>query len=87
MSWRDNLRQVEPYVAGEQPKMRNLVKLNTNENPYGPGEKVKAAIRDFDSEVLNLYPNPDAETLRHQLAMYHGLADDQVYLGLSLIHI
>lgn len=81
MSWRDHLRQVEPYVAGEQPKMRNLVKLNTNENPYGPGEKVKAAIRDFDSEVLNLYPNPDAETLRHQLAMYHGLADDQVYLG------
>lgn len=39
MSWRNNLRDVEPYVAGEQPKMSNLIKLNTNENPYEPGEK------------------------------------------------
>lgn len=81
MNWRENLRQVEPYVAGEQPKMHNLIKLNTNENPYGPGEKVAQAIRDFDSQVLNLYPNPDAEGLRHDLALYHGLEDEQVYLG------
>lgn len=81
MSWRENLRKVEPYVAGEQPKMRNLVKLNTNENPYGPGEKVQEAIKAFDSGILNLYPNPDGEDLRHALASYHGLNDDQVYLG------
>lgn len=81
MSWQDCLRDVDPYVAGEQPKMKNLIKLNTNENPYGPGEKVKAAIASFDAETLRLYPNPDAEDLRHSLACYYGLSDDQVYLG------
>ena len=48
MNWRNNLRDVEPYVAGEQPKMSHLIKLNTNENPYEPGEKVKEAIQTFD---------------------------------------
>ncbi|MGX8680739.1 MAG: aminotransferase class I/II-fold pyridoxal phosphate-dependent enzyme, partial [bacterium] len=78
MSWRDNLRQVEPYVAGEQPKLLNLIKLNTNENPYGPGEKVKEAIANFDYNRLKLYPNADAVDLRHALAAYHGLKDEQV---------
>ena len=68
MSWRDNLRQVEPYVAGEQPKMKNLIKLNTNENPYDPGEKVREAIQRFDANRLRLYPNADAENLRHAVA-------------------
>lgn len=81
MSWRDNLRQVEPYVAGEQPKLLNLIKLNTNENPYGPGEKVKEAIANFDYNRLKLYPNADAVDLRHALAAYHGLKDEQVFLG------
>lgn len=47
MSWQDKLRNVEPYQAGEQPKIKNLIKLNTNENPYHPGEKVMAAISDL----------------------------------------
>ena len=81
MSWKDKLREVEPYVAGEQPKIKNLVKLNTNENPYDPGKKVKIAIQNFDSSELPLYPNPDAEDLRHALAIYHGLKDNQVFLG------
>lgn len=81
MSWRDNLRQVEPYVAGEQPKIDNLIKLNTNENPYAPGEKVAEAIKNFNSERLKLYPNADAATLRHALAQYQGLQDNQVFLG------
>lgn len=48
MSWQDKLRNVEPYQAGEQPKIKNLVKLNTNENPYHPGQKVTTAIENFD---------------------------------------
>ena len=81
MSWQKNLRKTDPYTAGEQPKIQNLIKLNTNENPYGPGEKVKQAIKDFDSESLKLYPDPDASRLKHALALYHGLEDDQVFIG------
>ncbi|WP_028042899.1 histidinol-phosphate transaminase [Candidatus Stoquefichus massiliensis] len=81
MSWQDKLRNVEPYQAGEQPKIQNLIKLNTNENPYAPGEKVKQAILNFNADVLPLYPNPDADELKHSLALYHGLQDNQVFLG------
>ncbi|WP_050637417.1 histidinol-phosphate transaminase [Candidatus Stoquefichus sp. SB1] len=81
MSWQDKLRNVEPYQAGEQPQIKNLIKLNTNENPYDPGTKVKQAILDFDSSLLPLYPRPDADELKHSLALYHGLADDQVFIG------
>ena len=81
MSWRNNLRDVEPYVAGEQPKMSNLIKLNTNENPFEPGEKVKEAIQSFDPFKLRLYPDADASKLKHLIAEYHGLEDDQVFLG------
>lgn len=81
MSWQDKLRNVEPYQAGEQPKIKNLIKLNTNENPYDPGLRVKKAIQDFDSTVLPLYPNPDADDLKHTIAQYHGLTDQQVFLG------
>jgi len=81
MSWQDKLRNVEPYEAGEQPKIQNLIKLNTNENPYDPGLKVKAAIANFQSSTLPLYPNPDADDLKHVIASYHGLDDQQVFLG------
>lgn len=81
MSWQDKLRVVEPYQAGEQPKIKNLIKLNTNENPYDPGEKVKEAILNFQSSILSLYPNPDADDLKHAIASYHGLEDHQVFLG------
>ena len=81
MSWQEKLRNVEPYQAGEQPKIKNLIKLNTNENPYHPGEKVISAISDFDAAILSLYPNPDADDLKHSLAQYHGLNDAEVFLG------
>ena len=81
MSWQEKLRKVEPYQAGEQPKIKNLIKLNTNENPYDPGLKVKEAIQNFSSSVLNLYPNPDADELKQAIAKYHGLNDNQVFLG------
>ena len=73
MSWQEKLRNVEPYQAGEQPKIKNLIKLNTNENPYHPGEKVISAISDFDAAILSLYPNPDADDLKHSLAQYHEM--------------
>ena len=81
MNWRNNLRDVEPYVAGEQPKMSHLIKLNTNENPYEPGEKVKEAIQTFDPFELRLYPDADASKLKHLIAEYHGLDDKQVFIG------
>ena len=46
MSWQDKLRQVEPYVAGEQPKISNMIKLNTNENPYGPCKQIKDILKE-----------------------------------------
>lgn len=81
MSWQDKLRNVEPYQAGEQPKILNLIKLNTNENPYDPGLKVKNAIQNFDSSTLPLYPNPDADELKRAIAKYHRLNEKQVFLG------
>lgn len=81
MSWQDKLRQVEPYVAGEQPKINNMIKLNTNENPYAPCKQIKDILKEIDIEKLKLYPNSDGEELRHALAKYHGLKDEQVFLG------
>lgn len=52
MSWEGNVRKVVPYVAGEQPKEQDVIKLNTNENPYPPAPGVAAAIRGFDCDVL-----------------------------------
>ena len=81
MTWTDNLRKVTPYVAGEQPKMRDLIKLNTNENPYGPAPAVEKALRDFDAETLRLYPSADADDLRQDLADYYGLKPSQIFIG------
>lgn len=58
-----------------------MIKLNTNENPYGPSDRVKEVLKEIDIEKLKLYPNSDGEELRHALADYHGLKDDQVFLG------
>ncbi|WP_296876770.1 histidinol-phosphate transaminase [Thomasclavelia sp.] len=81
MSWQEKLRQVEPYVAGEQPKIVNMIKLNTNENPYGPSEKVKEVLKEIDIDKLRLYPNSDAVELKQALANYYQLDEDQVFLG------
>ena len=81
MSWQDKLRKVEPYVAGEQPKIVNMIKLNTNENPYGPSDKIKNVIKEIDIDKLRLYPNSDAADLRIALAKYYGLDENQVFIG------
>lgn len=81
MSWKDYLRDVEPYVAGEQPKMVNLIKLNTNENPYGPSPKVESALKLLESEKLRLYPDADASGLKKALADLHHLKPEQIFIG------
>ena len=73
--------QLVPYVPGEQPKMANLVKLNTNENPYAPSPKVIAAIAQAAAHGLQLYPDPDATALREAIAVQYGLGPRHVFVG------
>jgi histidinol-phosphate aminotransferase len=75
------VRRLRPYVPGEQPKMRGLIKLNTNENPYPPSPKVLAAIKAAADERLRLYPNATADGLRARLAKFHGCAPDHFIAG------
>ena len=80
MSWQDKLREVEPYVAGEQPKIVNMIKLNTNENPYGPSPKIKEVLTSLDIDRLRLYPNSDAVDLRKELAIIMDLKKNKYFL-------
>lgn len=74
------VKEIEPYVPGEQPKDRKYIKLNTNENPYPPSKKALDAI--YNSlDCLNLYPEPTTEDLREELASNYGLNKDQVFVG------
>lgn len=79
--WSDFVKTLEPYVPGEQPKMANLVKLNTNENPYGPSPKVLEAIRLNASDSLRLYPDPTAHDLKQAIADYYHVGMEQVFVG------
>lgn len=79
--WSPIVHTLTPYVAGEQPKIQNLVKLNTNENPYGPSPKVIAALQAEAAETLRLYPDPDSSRLKAAIAEYHQLQPDQVFVG------
>ena len=62
-AWEENIRRVEPYVPGEQPKKAKMIKLNTNENPYAPAPGVTAAAHGFDTDCLRLYPDPDRKSV------------------------
>ncbi|MDF0379142.1 histidinol-phosphate transaminase [Methylophilus sp. YYY-1] len=79
--WSKIVHELTPYVPGEQPKLQNLVKLNTNENPYGPSPKVIAALQAEAADSLRLYPDPDSSRLKAALAEYHGLQANQVFVG------
>lgn len=79
--WSELVHRLTPYVPGEQPKLQNLVKLNTNENPFGPSPKVLAALQAEASESLRLYPDPDSSRLKSAIAEYHGLQANQVFVG------
>ncbi len=79
--WSTLVKQLTPYVPGEQPRHPNLVKLNTNENPYPPSPKVLEALSSVDGDALRRYPDPESNELRHRLACYFDLRPDQVFLG------
>ncbi len=79
--WSDLVAGLEPYVPGEQPTLANLVKLNTNENPFGPSPRVREAIVAAAGDNLRLYPPPDIAQLKGAIADYHGLAAEQVFVG------
>ncbi len=74
-------RGLHAYVPGEQPKIRGLIKLNTNENPYPPSPKVLAAVRAATDDRLRRYPNPAADALRARLAKLHGCAPENLIVG------
>jgi histidinol-phosphate aminotransferase len=79
--WSPLVSRLSPYVPGEQPKIAKLVKLNTNENPYGPSPKVLEAIRAELGDGLRLYPDPEATALKEAIATYHDLKPNQVFVG------
>jgi histidinol-phosphate aminotransferase len=79
--WNSLVSKLEPYVPGEQPRVQNLIKLNTNEHPYGPSPKVLAAIAAQTNDSLRLYPDPTALELREAIAGRFGLTAAQVFVG------
>ncbi|EYR90143.1 histidinol-phosphate transaminase [Acinetobacter baumannii 45057_4] len=82
--WSPEVRELEPYVPGEQPKIQNLLKLNTNENPYPPSPKVVEAVQEVlheQADVLRLYPDPDATVLKQAIAKQQNIDVSQVFEG------
>ena len=77
-----NIRQVEPYVPGEQPQ-EQVVKLNTNENPYPPSPEVKKALASLDTDAFRLYPDPASSVLVKALAEQYQVGEDQVFVGVG----
>ena len=75
------VRKLHAYVPGEQPKVKGLIKLNTNENPYPPSPKVLSAMQAAIDGRMRLYPNPSAQLLREQLAALHQCSPDQIIIG------
>lgn len=82
--WSPEVRELEPYVPGEQPKIQNLLKLNTNENPYPPSPKVVEAVQAVlhgQADALRLYPDPDATALKQAIAKQQNIEISQVFVG------
>ena len=79
--WSAVVHGLTPYVPGEQPKLANLVKLNTNENPYGPSPRVLDAVRAEAADTLRLYPDPGSDRLRAGIAALHDVGAEQVFVG------
>lgn len=79
--WSPFVKELVPYVPGEQPKIANLVKLNTNENPYGPSPKAIAAMQAELGDSLRLYPDPNSDRLKQSVADHYGVSTAQVFVG------
>ena len=81
--WRKNLRVVDPYVPGEQPKQEDMIKLNTNENPYPPAPDVEKVLKSMETGDFRLYPKPDARELVDALAKEYNVPAEQVFVGVG----
>ena len=81
--WEENIRKVVPYVPGEQPRESNIIKLNTNENPYPPSPLVKKAMEELEVNKLRLYPDPVASELVGELANYYRVDESQIFVGVG----
>ena len=82
-NWEQNVRKVVPYVPGEQPKDTDVIKLNTNENPYPPAPEVRRILDDFNESDMRLYPDPEADVLVSALAENYGLDKSQIFVGVG----
>lgn len=82
-AWEKNIRKVTPYVPGEQPNLPNMVKLNTNENPYPPAPGVRKMLEQMKADDLRLYPDPDVKALVHELASFYQVEDKNVFVGVG----
>lgn len=81
--WEDYVRTVEPYVPGEQPKVSNLIKLNTNENPYPPAPGVFDVLKNMDAVSLKKYPDPTCSVLVDAIADFYHVDSDRVFVGVG----
>lgn len=81
--WAANVRKVTPYVPGEQPQGKNIIKLNTNENPYPPSPKVFEMHEQMDVSNFGLYPELSAQSLVDKLAEYHSISNKEVFVGVG----
>ena len=81
--WEANIRRVEPYTPGEQPCQPDMIKLNTNENPYPPAPGVREALAAVNTDELRLYPDPSADVLVSTIAKAYGLKKEQVFVGVG----
>jgi len=82
-NWKKNLRVVDPYIPGEQPKQENMIKLNTNENPYPPAPGVEKVLKSMETGDFRLYPKPDARELVDTLAKEYQVPAEQVFVGVG----
>lgn len=82
-AWENNIRKVVPYTPGEQPKLKNIIKLNTNENPYPPSPFVLEELSKMDYEKFRLYPDPEVKELNEAIANSLGVSEDMVFTGVG----
>lgn len=82
-TWEKNIRRVAPYVPGEQPKSENLIKLNTNENPYPPAPGVRQALKEMDFDQFRKYPDPASSDLIKILSEYYQVEENEVFVGVG----
>ena len=84
MKWEDNVRKAAPYVPGEQPQKKDIIKLNTNECPYPPSPMVEKKMKEISYQDLRLYPEfPEETPLTALLAEYHHVKENQIFIGVG----